>query len=87
MFKIFIISFIGFAIITSLLAAFTTIYYRKKPSHDLSLLEYKILHREATILERLSAFFLSLIFSVIAPPVYILAGITTIIAYFLIKIL
>ncbi len=84
MVTIFIFSFIGFAIIYALLAAFTTVLYRKKSLFYLSPLESKILHQKATILERLSVFFMNLISSIFAPPVYILAGIATLIAYFLI---
>jgi hypothetical protein len=84
MVTIFIFSFIGFAIICALLAAFTTVLYRNKSFVDLSLQELKMLHRDATILERLSVFFMNLISSVFASPVYILAGIATLIASFLI---
>jgi hypothetical protein len=81
MVKYFFISFLGFAVIYAIIAAFSTFFYRGKSIMELSVLELKILHREARIADRMKILFLSLIASISYPPIYILAGITTLIIY------
>lgn len=80
---IFLISFIIISIIYALLAAISTIFYKDKSSVELSILELKILNKNASCKDRLKIFFINLFTSVFAPPIYILAGITSIVAYFI----
>lgn len=81
--KIFIISFGCVAFFYAIISAFSSILYKSKSRADLSLLEIKILRNEATIADRLLTFLINFMSSIIAPPVYILAGVFTLIAYFL----
>jgi hypothetical protein len=73
----FILFFIVVAIIYSFLSVATTLFYDNKSPVELSEIERKILNGSASLKEKFKFFFLSIILSVFAPPVYILAGIIT----------
>lgn len=79
---IFIMSFISVAFIYAILAATTKIFYKNKPITELSLVQLKILNGEATVGIRISTFLMNFISSIVAPPIYILAGIITLIFWF-----
>lgn len=74
---IFLISFSCFAFVYAMIAATTTIFYKNKAIMDLSHLERNILYGRATLGDRAFLFGSNLLASVIAPPIYILAVLTT----------
>ena len=76
---VFAISFVVFALLYAVLAATTTIFYRNKPAEELSHFERNVLYGRATFGNRLSLFFVNLLTSFMFPPIYILAGLITII--------
>ncbi|WP_041280325.1 hypothetical protein [Desulfosudis oleivorans] len=80
---VFFISFVGVGLIYAIIAAFTKIFYKNKSIADLSLFELKVLDDEATVGGRLAGFVVNLFSSIIAPPIYILAGIITFIFWIL----
>jgi hypothetical protein len=65
----------------SIIAAFSSFFYRNKLPSELSVAESKILGGEANIGEKLSIFFVNLIGGFIAPPVWIIAGFITFFIY------
>lgn len=73
------VSFLIASALFASVAAFTTLFYRNRPVHDLSERERDILYGRARLHDRLMIFLVNLLASVIAPPVYIttiiLAGI------------
>ena len=81
---IFIIAFIGVAIVYSLIATFSKVFYKNKSVADLSYYERKVLHNEATFTVRLALFIHNLRACLSFPPVYIIAIIIAIIVKLLI---
>jgi hypothetical protein len=80
-YQIFVIAFVSIAIIYSLLASLTKIFYKNKPVSQLSYAEMQILDNKAAVGLRAAIFFTNLLGSLIFPPVWILAGVITLIAY------
>jgi hypothetical protein len=80
---VFFISFVGVAFIYAIGGSFTKIFYRNKSIADLSHLERNVLYDRATIGNRLALFAANLFSSIIAPPIYILAGVITFIFWIL----
>ncbi|MCK5604511.1 hypothetical protein KAR91_21660 [Candidatus Pacearchaeota archaeon] len=80
---VFFISFVGVAFIYAITGAFTKIFYKNKSIADLSHFERNVLYDRATIGNRIALFVTNLFSSIIAPPVYILAGIITFIIWIL----
>ena len=78
---IFGLAFIATSFVYAFLAAITTIFYRNKFIGDLGAVERDILYGRAGIGKRTGMFFLNLFGSVMAPPIYIIAGVVTLIAY------
>ncbi len=81
MWKVFLISFGFVAFIYAILAATTTIFYRNKLTEELSHYERNVIYGRATIGNRIALFFGNLLSSFVAPPVYILAGLITLITW------
>jgi len=81
--KTFLVSFTIVALIYAVVGGFTRVFYKNKSRAHLSLLEMKTLRGEATITDKLLLFMINFCSSIVAPPVYILAGIATLIAYFI----
>ena len=80
---VFFLSFIGVALIYAIIGALTKIFYKNKSIADLSLLELNVLYDQATVGNRLALFVANLFSSIIAPPIYILAGVITFIFWIL----
>jgi len=80
---VFMITFVIVSFVYAFLASATTVLYRNKYPGDLSLIESEILNGKASIGKRVFCFFLSLYFSPMFPPIYIIAGFVTFIAYLL----
>jgi len=78
---IFGFAFVATSFVYALLAATTTIFYRNKPIRELSVTELGILHGKASVGEKITVFFSNLFSSIIAPPVYIIAIVITLVAY------
>ena len=55
----------------------TSLFYKNKSTIDLSHLERNILFGKASLGDRVFLFGTNLLASAIAPPIYILAGLTT----------
>lgn len=79
--KLFLISFVAVALIYAILAATTTMFYRNKEVTELSHLERNVLYGRATIGDRFLLFFGNILASYAALPVYILAGLITLITW------
>jgi len=76
--------FLSVAFVYAFLSAFTTLFYKGKPVHSLGGGERDILYGRATIPTRISIFFINLLSSIVAPPVYIIS-LFIILVYVLIK--
>ena len=76
--KIFIVSFVVIAFAYAILAAITTIFYSNKSTEELSHYERNALYGRATIADRFALCFSNLLASFVAPAVYIIAGLITI---------
>lgn len=75
------ISFGTIALIYSVLASTTTIFYRNKSTEELSHSQRNVLYGRATLGDRFGLFFGNLLSSLIFPPVYITATLITLIAW------
>lgn len=79
----FLYAFLVIASIYAALSAFTSILYAGKDIQDLSILENSVVDGSATFGDRVKLFIYNLLGSLIFPPVYILAGITTLTVWLL----
>ncbi len=71
---LYFICLLSLLIFNGILALAPFVYQNKYPS-ELSNLEYKIKTRSANFKEKLSMFFLGMVFSLMFPPNYLIAGI------------
>jgi len=78
---VFMFTFVIASVIYSFLSAFTSIFYRNKYAENLSRIEYEIRNGKAGIEKRVGLFFLSLFSCFMFPPIYIIAGLVTFVAY------
>ena len=81
----FLVWFIVVAVVYAIVASTTDVFYRNKPTFQLSFLELQILARKATIPQRLNVFFFNVFCSIFAPPVYILALLLGTVSYFVFR--
>jgi len=80
---IFIVTFGIIAVIYAVIASTTGILYRGKNPAKLSINEIEILQGSASAGTRMSVFFINLFSSIFSPPIYIIAGIITLLFYLL----
>ncbi len=78
---IFVFSFIFVAIVYAVLAAFTTVLYKRQPITELSQAERDILYKRASMATRMVSFVTNLLGSVFAPQVYISAVVITVLVF------
>ncbi|MBU1124122.1 hypothetical protein KJ652_06080 [Patescibacteria group bacterium] len=78
---VFVSAFVVVSFVYAFLSAFTTVFYRNKYPENLSRIESEILQGRAGIGKRFAYFFFGLLCSFMAPPIYIIAGLVTLIAY------
>lgn len=78
---IYLKAFLVVAAIYSLIAAFSSVFYKNKETSELNTLERDILYGRATIGTRLGVLFKNLLMSIMAPQVHIVAGVITGIIY------